>query len=246
VTGLEHVQIKDPFIGHLFPARLVGVHGGRAVERIGLSDVAGHLGPFRPTRFPANDPDRGIGAVARDQVPPVPLEAPDPSHLHGVAVRSTPAADNRRHQARIDQVLESAVGVLEVGGVHPGEVPGQVRLAAFVLPARLHHPFVGVRPADDLDDVESLGLAIGREFLKPFPGHPFAEVLPPRVAEPQERGAVDVLEVAMVFRDSKRAVPVQRVRPGVGGDLDPACDTVQARVISGTADAPPAVNTNDR
>jgi hypothetical protein len=55
-----------------------------------------------------------------------------------------------------------------------------------------------------------------------------------------------MFEVAMIFRDPKRAVPVQRVGSGVGRDLDLADDIVQARVISGTACTSPLVKTHHR
>jgi hypothetical protein len=165
-----------------------------------------HLGPLRTARLAPNDPDRGIGAVAGNQIPPVPFHAGDSGHRHAVAVASPPAADDRRDDTGLDQMFDAAVGIDEIVGIDHTEVAGQVGLPSFIFPARLKHALIGIGSADDLHHGESLGLAVGGQFLEAFPGHAIAQVLPPGVGQPQKWGAVGVLEMTFVPGHTEKAM----------------------------------------
>ena len=94
------------------------------VKGIGFLDVPRDLGPLGTGRFAANDPYRGIGAVTRNQVSPVPFDAGDTGIFHAVAVGPSPPAYDRRNDARLHQVLDAPIRVFEVGRVNDGEIPG--------------------------------------------------------------------------------------------------------------------------
>ena len=152
-------------------------------------------------------------------------------------------------------MLQAAIGKIEVRGVEHPVILRQVRLSALIFPARLEETLVGVVPADDLHHVEPLGAAVGRQFLEAFPGEPLAEALPPRIAQPEERRAIGVLEVPSAGAGHDETVFEQRVRPFVGRSGKAAFGPVQVGVAlvaaleailvlslsgRGEADRPPA------
>src|SRR5207249_11771394 len=98
--------------------------------------------------------------------------------------------------------------------------------------ARVEGVHVGMQARDDLDDRKTFGLAIGGELLKFIgPVQALAQAHPPRVAEPKERRAVRVDEVAMVGRDLDEAMAIARVIAGVRLDLDRTFDAIEAAVV---------------
>jgi hypothetical protein len=72
--------------------------------------------------------------------------------------------------------------------------------------------------ANDLNHIEPLGFSVRRELLKSFPVQPFAQAFPPRVAQPEERGAIGMFEVAPVRVDPDETMPQQWIGALVGGD----------------------------
>ena len=91
----------------------------------------------------------------------------------------------------------------------------------------------GYKPGDDLNDREAFLHAVGRQLLKVLrPAHPGAKAHPPRVAEPEERRPVDVLEMALVGRDADGAVLPQRVVSLIGRNLQYAATPVQITVVA--------------
>ena len=86
----------------------------------------------------------------------------------------------------------AAVADLARKGIAAGQAERERRLPAF-----LHHVLVGIRAADDLDNVETQRAAVGGEFGEFIQRHSLAESLPPRISQPQEWRAVGMLEVAL-------------------------------------------------
>ena len=99
-----------------------------------------------------------------------------------------------------------------------------------------------------MDHVEPLGDAVRGQLAHVVrPPQPPAEPHPPRVAQPQERRAVGVLQVAPVGRRPDRAVPEQGIGLVlVGGDLELARKPVQAGVGAVRAAGAPAVHSRQR
>lgn len=60
---------------------------------------------------------------------------------------------------------------------------------------------------------------VGGQFLKTLPGHPLAQALPPRISQPEERGAIGMLEMPFVPGHSEKAMFEQRIIARVGGDV---------------------------
>ena len=116
-----------------------------------------------------------------------------------------------------DELRDARVGRVEVRRIHRGEVERGVRHARLVLPARLEHVLVGIRAAHDLHDIEALRCAVGAERFETVQIDALAEAFPPRVAEPEERRAVGVLEVAGVVGDTQESAAMQRVVTRGGG-----------------------------
>jgi hypothetical protein len=59
-------------------------------------------------------------------------------------------------------------------------------------------PFVRVRPADAIHDVESFVPTVGWEFLKILPHHAPGHVLPTGVIQPEEGRAVRMFNVPLI------------------------------------------------
>jgi hypothetical protein len=102
----------------------------------------------------------------------------------------------------------------EVG--HDAHVLRQIQLSALILQTGREEILVGIVSADDLHHGKALGLAVGCQFLKAFPGHALAQVFPSRVAEPEERRTIGVFEMTLVFGHAQRAMFEQRIVALVG------------------------------
>ena len=147
-----------------------------------------------------------------------------------------PAADDARHQADVDEILDAPVGEVEVGGVDPREVLVP-RESGLVGGARFEAQHIGIQSGDDLDDVEAFFDAIQRERLEVTgPVQALAEAHPPGVGQPEEGRAVGELEVALVVGDAHRAVLQQRIRAAIGRDLECAVQAVQVGIAVVGAD----------
>ena len=162
----------------------------------------------------------------------MPLDAGDSGILQAVAVGPSPAADDRRHDACLRQVLDAAVGVLEICRIHDSEILGQIRFPSFVLPAGLEASFIRINAANDLYDGKTLGLAVGCEFLEPFPAQPLAQPLPPCVAEPEKRRAVLMLEVPPVWGHAERSMEIQAIVAAVRRYHELSCLALQSGIGS--------------
>jgi hypothetical protein len=80
---------------------------------------------------------------------------------------------------------------------------------------------VGQRACNDLHYREILGDSVvfkDREVFRV--GEPSREHLPLGVSQPDERRPVDVLELALAWRNADASVAVQRVAADIGLDLD--------------------------
>jgi hypothetical protein len=128
----------------------------------------------------------------------VPLQASRADRLHAVAVSTTPGPHNRRSNARVHQMFQATISAVEILWIHPVELDGFVREPALIREPRFEKPLLGIGSTNDLHHVEALGLPIGGQFLKTLPGHSLAQILPPRVAQPEERCAVRVLEMPVI------------------------------------------------
>jgi len=103
---------------------------------------------------------------------------------------------------------------------------------------------VGIEARDDLNDVEAFKLPVRGELLKIFgPTKSMAEAHPPGVAEPEEGGAVGILEMAVIGSDLDEAVLVERMIACVGLELDGALGIVEVGVRAVGAFELPAVDT---
>jgi len=106
---------------------------------------------------------------------------------------------------------------------------------------------VRIQPRNDLDHVEALGLAIGGELLELVrPMEPLAQPHPPGIAQPEERRAIEVLEMPLVHRDANRPVNVERVFSRVFLNVHRAGKAVQSLVAGLGTNAVPAVRARER
>src|SRR5690349_19158297 len=123
----------------------------------------------------------------------------------------SPGADDARDDPLIGEVLQALIRFVEVGRSYLPVIllPRKARLVAAALIESAH---VGIQPGHDLHDIEAFILAVGSEsfeFLRPVQA--LAQAHPPGVAQPEERRAVEMLEMPTIGRDANRAVPVERI-----------------------------------
>ena len=210
--------------------------------KIGRHFGPGALPPFGSIRnFTGQYPEHRIGAVARHQIPPVPLQTGRSNRLHAVAVPTPPGANNRRSNPRVHEMLQAPIRVVKIPRIDPVELDGFVWKAALVREPRFEKPFIGIWPAHNLDDGEALRLPVRREFLKAFPGHPLAQILPPRIAKPEERRVVGVREMPLILGHGNRPVLQQGVLPAICNHFNFACDAVESGIRCIAALGPPDV-----
>ena len=141
----------------------------------------------------------------------------------------TPAADDRGHDPRVDETLDPPICIVEIYRVNADKVLF-VRHSSFVFPTRIKGRLVRIRSAaDDLDHAKALGLAVGRKFLKAFPGQPFAQAFPPGITQPEEWRAISMFKVPVILGHADRSVVIQRVVARVRHDFDFPFSAVQAQ-----------------
>ena len=216
VTG-SAVRIGCPHVGrHLGPA----LHLQPLLVLPVLRQVEGHRG------LPGQAPHDRIGPVPGHQVAPVLLH---PLHAHQRQVVA-PAGHDARDQPAPDEVVQSQIGVVEVGRLDRVErlVP---RVARLVHLARVAPPHVRVEAGDRLYHGEALTDAVGCQRLEvPRPSKPLAQAHPPGVGEPEEGCAVRVLEVPPALADTERPMEHQRVPATVRHHLDRSLPAVEVGV----------------
>ena len=236
VASTDHVVVDDVFVAGLASPATSRMRREGGLIGVDISDISAHLGPWSLAPFavvvqlPGQDPHDRIGAVAGDQVAPMPLEPVDPGNLHRIAVAPSPGAHDRRDHSGIDQVQQPSVGEVPVVRIELFVVPGVIGHSAFIFPHRFEGSLVRIRSGDDLHDGKSLLLPVRRQFLEAIPSQPLGQALPPGVTQPQERRAVSVLKVAPVLADCKLAMSVERVVAGVGGHLERLRTSIQILV----------------
>ena len=182
----------------------------------------------RHERLAGDAPDHRVGAVAGDQGAPVPAQHLGAGELHEVA----PGADDGRHHAQLDHVLDPPVGGVEPGGIQRREVPAPGK-AGLVGAARVERRHVRVESGDQQRHGEALAGPVGGQPLEVLrPAQTPHQAHPPGVGQPQERRPVRVLQVPGAGRNAaERPVPVERVvLIGSRLDLDDAGAAVQRRV----------------
>ena len=236
VVATDHVEIHRRRVVFRAAPAMTRVAGKRSVKGIETPHMIRQLSPgtFVPFGFLGNfagkDPEDRIRSIAAHEVTPVALQALKPNRLHAIAIPTPPGADDHRRETALDEVLDAAVGVVKILGIHLFKLHRLVGQAALIRHACLKETLVGIRPANDLDGIESLLLAIGGEFLKSLPCHPLAEVLPPGISQPKKRRAVRVREGVLVLRYSHRPMFVERVITRARNHLDLAVDAVKSGV----------------
>lgn len=89
---------------------------------------------------------------------------------------------------------------------------------------------IRVQTCDDLNDVKTLGFAVGGQLLKlTRPLQTVTQSHPPRIAEPEERRSIEMFKVAFASSDTQRPVAKERILPGKRRDLDNAVHAMQTR-----------------
>ena len=167
MVSADHVEVdhRDVVLGNA--PSLARVAGERVMVRIDAPEIGRHFGPWAMPRLcffrnlTSQDPHHRIGAVARNQVAPVPLEVDSSEFLHAVAVASSPRTDNRRHDSGVREMLEPPVRIVKVLGIDHAHVLRQVRLSALILQTGREEVFVRIRSADNLHHGKAFGLAVG-------------------------------------------------------------------------------------
>src|SRR5437588_5524370 len=142
----------------------------------------------------------------------------------------TPRADNARHEALLHQIEQAFIRRIEVFGPD-ARVIGLPRVACLVRAARIEREHVGIKPGDDLNDIEPFFLTVSRkllEFIRKMQA--MAQSHPPGVAEPEEWRAVGVFEKSFVGSHAYRAMHVERILAGVWFDLNAADDVMKTLV----------------
>src|SRR5882672_741500 len=165
----------------------------------------------REIRLTRRAPQHRPRTVARDKITPMLLHFLDahPGHV------MTPRAENARREALLDEISNALVCRVEVFRPDASVVccPRKTRL---VRAARIEGVHVGIESRDDLDDVESLLLPIGRELLKILrPAHPVTKPHPPCIRKPEEGRAIRVLHESPIGGQFQRAACVERICSGV-------------------------------
>ena len=126
------------------------------------------------------------------------------------------------------------VGAIVEGAVDAGPVllprpAALVRLARVPDALRRRVEF-RQRPGDDLDEREALLDAVVQERPElVWPRESSGQAIPPGITDPQERGAVGVLQVPRTVSHAQSAVLEQRVVARVRDGLDLATEPVQLR-----------------
>src|ERR1019366_3185649 len=133
----DHIEINQINIAVLPSPPGRGMTSERMLIGVEASHVLCHLGPRslapfgRFFDFTCQNPYHWIGAVARNKIPPVPLDAGDSYVLHCITILPAPGADDRRDHPCIHEMLDSSVRIIEILRINHTEILRFVWLAAF-------------------------------------------------------------------------------------------------------------------